>query len=306
MLASQDAVVLLYGVVACSSSPLPSKHLVVGELAAGDGEVQRARGLLGRRAVYLRLPGPVVKFVHIDALAVRLRPRSSFEAADFGVRICQSAAPSVYPCYAVAVVPAIGLALASVQIATWLPSVILWCAKPWLDRTILFVLSRAAFGQVTTPLDVWKAQRHVWWSQFAFTWTVRRFTPWRALTQPVYQLEGLSAWHARSRVRQIRRRNVSAALMVMSAFSLCEWGLTASLLSLLFWFAPTGQAPDVFGLLTDDGARRLSLQLAMTYAAIVCFIEPFYVASGFGMYLNRRADLEAWDIEQEFRRAFAS
>jgi hypothetical protein len=37
----------------------------------------------------------------------------------------------------------------------------------------------------------------------------------------------------------------------------------------------------------------------------VLFVEPFYVAAGFGMYLSRRAELEAWDIEQEFRRAFA-
>jgi hypothetical protein len=37
----------------------------------------------------------------------------------------------------------------------------------------------------------------------------------------------------------------------------------------------------------------------------VLFLEPYYVAAGFGMYLNRRAELEAWDIEQELRRVFA-
>jgi hypothetical protein len=37
---------------------------------------------------------------------------------------------------------------------------------------------------------------------------------------------------------------------------------------------------------------------------VVLFLEPFYVAGGFALYLNRRAELEAWDIEQEFRRAF--
>jgi len=36
----------------------------------------------------------------------------------------------------------------------------------------------------------------------------------------------------------------------------------------------------------------------------VLFLEPFFVATGFAQYLNRRAALEAWDIEQEFRRAF--
>jgi hypothetical protein len=44
---------------------------------------------------------------------------------------------------------------------------------------------------------------------------------------------------------------------------------------------------------------------SVAYMAAVAFLEPFYVAAGFGMYVNRRVDLEAWDIEQEFRRAFA-
>jgi len=41
------------------------------------------------------------------------------------------------------------------------------------------------------------------------------------------------------------------------------------------------------------------------YAAVVLFLEPFFVSAGFAMYLNRRVELEAWDIEQEFRRVFA-
>ena len=36
--------------------------------------------------------------------------------------------------------------------------------------------------------------------------------------------------------------------------------------------------------------------LAMT------LISPFYSGAGFGLYLNRRTELEAWDIELTFRR----
>jgi hypothetical protein len=49
-----------------------------------------------------------------------------------------------------------------------------------------------------------------------------------------------------------------------------------------------------------------SMALPISYAIAVLFLEPFFVAAGFGMYLHRRAELEAWDIEQEFRRAFAA
>ena len=48
----------------------------------------------------------------------------------------------------------------------------------------------------------------------------------------------------------------------------------------------------------------LSAANVIAYMLAVLFVEPFYVAAGFGMYLNRRAELEAWDIEQEFRRVF--
>jgi hypothetical protein len=243
--------------------------------------------------------------VQIDALAVRLRPRTAMEAADLGVRLCQSAARSVFPCYLMAALPVIALALASVEIAGWLPGTLIWCAKPWLDRTILFVLSRAAFGQDTRPSDVWRAQGQVWWSQWFVTWTLRRLSPWRSLTQPVYQLEGLSLFKIGPRLQQIRRRTAGSAMIMTSVFAMAEMALIFAVLSLVFWFAPAQQTPDVFALVEGEAPVSVTMALVSAYAVTVLFLEPFYVAAGFGMYLNRRAELEAWDIEQEFRRAFA-
>jgi hypothetical protein len=244
--------------------------------------------------------------VQIEGLAIRLRPRTPIEAADLGVRLCQSTARSLYPCFAVVAVPVLTLALASSEIAGWLPSVVIWCAKPWLDRTVLFILSRAAFGEATTVSDLWRNQRQVWWSQLLFTLTVRRLSLWRSLTQPVYQLEGFSVWKAGARVRQIRRRNIGSALMMTSVFNVSETAISLSLLSLVYWFAPAGHSPDLTAVLDGEtSSLLLSLTLPGAYAIAVFFLEPFFVAAGFAMYLNRRADLEAWDIEQEFRRAFA-
>jgi hypothetical protein len=227
------------------------------------------------------------------------------EAADLGVRLCQRTARSVYRCYGLVALPVAAMALASYELASWLPLLVLWCAKPWLDRTILFVLSRAAFGQSTTPSDVWHAQRQVWWSQLLFTWTVRRVSLWRSFTQPVYQLEGLSVWGARARVRQIRQRTMGSALMTTHAFSFAEAVVMLALVSLVFWLAPSGKAPGASELLSGELTGFLSVTVSVAYALAVVFLEPFYVAAGFAMYLNRRAELEAWDIEQEFRLAFA-
>ncbi|MCU7958847.1 MAG: hypothetical protein KZQ58_02400 [gamma proteobacterium symbiont of Bathyaustriella thionipta] len=42
--------------------------------------------------------------------------------------------------------------------------------------------------------------------------------------------------------------------------------------------------------------------MAFCYQAAVFLLEPFYVAAGFSLYLNRRTLLEAWDLELAFRK----
>ena len=108
-------------------------------------------------------------------------------------------------------------------------------------------------------------------------------------------------------MRQIRVGHSGAALLLTSAFSFVELALMIALLSLAFWFAPTGHEPDLAAALhRRRRARSSQFVVAVALCARHRFLEPFYVASGFAMYLNRRVELEAWDIEQEFRRAFAS
>ena len=71
------------------------------------------------------------------------------EAADLGTRLCQSAARDVYPCLFLAAIPVALLTAASAELAPWLPTLVIWMAKPWLDRTILFVLGGTAVTAAT-------------------------------------------------------------------------------------------------------------------------------------------------------------
>ena len=244
--------------------------------------------------------------MQLDALALRMRPRGPFEAADLGVRLAQHSARSIYVCYAVVYVPVAALVLASFEIATWLPTLLLFWLKPWLDRTILFVLSRAAFGQETTVRQLWDARGHVWGGQLLLTLTWRRLSPWRSFTQPVYQLEGLPFRKLRARVKQVRRRKSGTALLMTAAFSMAETCLSFTLLSLLVWLAPTDRAGGLLEIVFDPTGGFFEATTAVAYVIVAGFVEPFYVAAGFAMYLNRRAELEAWDVEQELRRAFGS
>lgn len=244
--------------------------------------------------------------MRVDAFDIRLRRRAKMEAADLGVRLCQQAARWVFPCYLLALTPVLLLALASFELASWAPPLVLWWSKPWLDRTVLFVLSRAAFGQGTTVRDLWSSQRSVWWSQLLSTLTIRRLSPWRSFTQPVYQLESLSVWKSRKRAVQLRAGYENTGLLITSAFSFAELALDFALLSLAMWLMPgEAQIDWVEMFLQDDSSQMMSLATTASYALVIAFLEPFYVAAGFALYLNRRVELEAWDVEQELRRAFA-
>jgi hypothetical protein len=238
-------------------------------------------------------------------MSLVLRPRSMWEGCDLGVRLLQSRLRSVYPSYLAVALPLFVMCYATVGLFSWLPSLLIWWSKPWLDRTILFALSRALFGEHTVLADVWAARREVWGSQLAATLTLRRLSASRAFSQPIRQLEGLTGTACAARVRQLALRHRGIARMATQAFASAEFALFVSLQSLQEWLAPHTGSFTWTDLLFHPGANQV-LVTTLAYAAAVSFLEPFYVAAGFGMYLNRRVELEAWDIEQEFRRAFAT
>ena len=93
--------------------------------------------------------------MQIDAIALTLRPRSMWEGCDLGVRLLHFRMRSVYACYLVVAVPTFLLCLATYPLEPWLPALAVWLAKPWLDHTILFALSRALFAEPTGPRDLW-------------------------------------------------------------------------------------------------------------------------------------------------------
>jgi hypothetical protein len=244
--------------------------------------------------------------VRVDSLAIDLRPRSMMEATDLGVRLVQSRAASVWrsfgPVYAVVAV----IALASIEIAAWLGPMIIFWLKPWLDRTLLFVMSRAVFGEETRFADVWHAQRSVWWGQLVRTLTLRRLSPWRSFTQPAYQLEGQRGSALRKRAAQLLKAKRGAGLLMHVGFVLIKAIFAFTVVLLVAWFDPQwfsgGSIADIF---FKGESTTSALASTLVYAMVVLVVEPFYVAAGFAMYLNRRVELEAWDVEQEFRRAFS-
>jgi hypothetical protein len=242
--------------------------------------------------------------MQVDALAVNLRPRSMMEAGDLGVRLVQQHARDVWVCFTPVLLVVTLLAVSTVEIAPWLPVTIIFWLKPWMDRTLLFVMSRAVFGERTQLADLWAAQRHVWWSKLIGTLTLRRLSLWRAMTQPVYQLEGQRGAALGKRRRQLMKGKHGSGMALQGAFNQLEMIFITSLVVLGVLLNPSEHGNFLWQWMEAGGPIAESLFSAVGYALVVLVVEPFYVAAGFAMYLNRRVELEAWDIEQEFRRAF--
>ena len=244
--------------------------------------------------------------MRVDSLAVHLRPRSMSEACDLGVLLVNRHARSVWSCYAPIFLFVLLVALATVEISPWLPTLLLFWLKPWLDRTLLFVLSRAVFGEATRLRDVWAQRSSVLFGDLFVTLAWRRFSPWRSFTQPVYQLEGQRGAARRKRRGQLLKGKRGSAMMLEFAFANIEFVMAIGLVAVLMWFAPEGSRQDLLAWLGNSQSGFHHYVLLIAYAAATLFVEPFFVGAGFAMYLNRRVELEAWDIEQEFRRVFAA
>jgi hypothetical protein len=200
--------------------------------------------------------------------------------------------------------PLFSLFLLTEPIAGWLPALLIWLSKPWLDRTVLFALSRALFGRRTTIEDLWDHRRQLWLSEMTTTLILQRLSASRSFRQPILQLEGLSGSALADRMRRLTARHRGVARAMTLAFTNAELALLLSILSLQIWLSPHASEIPTNWLSASPGAIQ-SLKVSIAYATTVAFLEPFYVAAGFGMYINRRVELEAWDIEQEFRRAFS-
>jgi hypothetical protein len=239
-----------------------------------------------------------------EQLQLALRPRPPYEAVDLGVRMTQRSGRALLRAYlplALLLVVACG---ATIEITPWLPWAMLWWFKPWLDRTLLHIYARQAFGEETNFSETWEARRNASWMTMALWLTIWRLSFWRAYSMPVAQLEGQTGAARRQRVKAILRSHRGTATMAQSMFATIEQILMLGLLSVIPWMTPGLRNWAALSWLESDNLMAYGVLYA-GYAAAVLFVEPFFVASGFAMYLNRRVELEAWDVEQGLRHAFA-
>ena len=239
-------------------------------------------------------------------MTLRLRPRNAWEALDLGLLLVRSHGRKAYLAWAAVYLPIAGAALAlswDDPLYAWLA---LWWLKPLFDRVVLEVLSVELFGGDVRIATVAKQLPATLWRSGivgALTW--RRFDLARSLHLPVYQLERLSGRPSRQRIRLLDREARGAAVWLTFLLANVEtiFGFAISIgVALLLpiqvpvdvimenWFRGT------FGPTAD------MMRGVVVGAIAMSVIEPLYVACGFTLYLQRRTQLEGWDIELRFRQ----
>lgn len=242
-------------------------------------------------------------------IAVTLRRRSPWEATDLGFAMLQRWWRPVFAVHflVLACVSAVALTLGWAFDAIWLAIVAIWWLQPVYDRAVLHVLSRAVFGAVPGPREV---LRHAgeWLNTGAIkALTLDRFDLARSFNLPVRQLEGQRGREARARRSVLGRRARGNAVWLTIVWVHFETVLLWSAGALAQLLLPAqlerqrGDGMPFFGGFFDWVAAA-SVSDGLVFAAVWLVLEPFYVAAGFALYLNRRTLLEGWDIEVALRR----
>lgn len=245
--------------------------------------------------------------MRIEDVTVALRPRSSWEAVELGTALVRRHARAIWrPWFAVTLPAFVALnVLFAVLGVPALAALAMWWLKPLFDRLPLFVLSRAVFGEVPdTRTTLRGAFRGAGRAMLGYlTW--RRLSPARALLMPVDVLEGGPAAQAAARRRVLGGPAYGVAAMCLAAFLHFEVAVTFGLASLVFVFIPNEYLRTslllIWEHLREAPPWLVLIENVLAWTA-TSLLEPFYVGSGFGQYLNRRTEIEGWDIELALRR----
>ncbi len=242
--------------------------------------------------------------MRLDAIAVELRPRNAWEATDLGAAMVRRWPGPVYAAWFALAAPLFLLLHLICWNRWWLVPWLLWWLKPLLDRPLLYVLGHVLFGETPDRRQVRRDWPGLLRRQAFAALTWRRFDAARAFTLPVDQLEGRAGQARRQRLRDLSRSGRGPAVWLTVVCLHLEIALDFALIALVWMLLPDFVTVE-FSDLLDDADVLGQLWLNAIGFCGLSLVEPFYVAAGFALYLNRRVWLEAWDLELGFRRLAA-
>jgi len=239
--------------------------------------------------------------VDLGRLNVNLRLRTAWEGIDIGFVLAREWFLPLWLLWLAGALPVFLVLNLLLPIEAWLAGLLCWWCKPLYEPPLVYWLGHAVFSDPPASREM----RGRWWRivrpQLLANLTWRRFDPERSFHMPVTVLEGLKGKTRTSRNRVLGRGQHAASWLTFIGVHF-EIILELGLLILLVMLVPEELlAFDLPGYLFQPVGWQQWLQ-QFTGLLAMSVIAPFYVAAGFGLYLTRRAQLEAWDIELGLRQ----
>ncbi len=237
----------------------------------------------------------------LDKLQFKANVRTGWQAIDLGFLMAR------YwwrPLFMVgAVPPAILLFFLSILFFAESPfwaGFIVWWLKPFWERLPLFLASRKVFAEYSVGADDFLQLRQLYAKDWLPWLLWRRLSFYRAFDAPVTILEELRGKTRRKRLNVLHGKHTDIAFSNQLVSFCCELIVAFGLFLTLMFFVPDSLQSEIF-----DTANELTL-LGEWIATLCAFfamvlVIPFHTLAGFSLYLNRRIELEAWDIEISFR-----
>jgi hypothetical protein len=246
--------------------------------------------------------------MRLEQLTVRLRARSGWEAVELGMALVRRHAAVIWKSWLLATVPVFVLLNAAAWAFDlfWLAALLMWWLKPVFDRIPLYVVSRAVFGSAPGVGETLRAQARWGWRAMPHYLSWRRFGPVRSLYLPIDLLEGVDGERLRQRRRVLGGMAYGNAALLTLVGLHFEGALVLGCVAAVAMYLPVSYLPDSFqaawALIGEQPAAWMKLTWNGFLWLATAAVEPFFVGGGFGLYLNRRTQIEAWDVEIAFRK----
>lgn len=244
----------------------------------------------------------------LDRPGMVIRLREPWEAVDLGFILLRAHWQSVMTAWLAVTIPLSAALFALCQPHLWIPPLVIWWLLPTLDRVVLHVLAKATFGEVPDLREILSHAPGLLRRGLLATLLWRRFSPQRSFVLPVWQLEEQSGAGFRKRCQVLLRRGRVQAVCLTFVCLGFQGVVFCSVLAAMSLFTPRDSDFAVMSAVFGSGAERsrwLDILLSLLPIATFTLLEPFYVAGGFALYLNRRVELEGWDLEVAFRNIAA-
>lgn len=241
--------------------------------------------------------------VMIENLAVLPRPRTAWQAMDAGISLARAHFPILVALWLGLSLPMFALFNLLLPTHPHWAAVLWWWFKPLYELPVLLYLSRALFSDKPGLRETWRGVRQHLWRLFKTYLSLARFSPARSMTAGVVFLEKLPRADRHSRVSVLTAVPTRAYLLMVVCLHV-EALLTYAFVALMFAMAPAlATETDWFAILLGDVDDPGWFSIASTGIVLIgsALVAPFYVAGGFLVYINRRMQLEGWDIEHRFR-----